>query len=372
MWLVAPTLGRQMRNTGIGTLLGALGRHAGLVLRVLMLVAALLFLARGVQWDDLTSAARHAGFALPALIIALNACMMAVNALRLRVLLRSHAVSFGSCFLALLTSSAINNVTPFRGGDVARLWMLNRAGGVTKSAAAAIAVVENFLSILVLATISFFASLAVPGQKWATIAAPIVFASAVAALALLRLIAGRSNTAPVVAPFPTRRGRIVTRIHELLVRLGPGFRALSEAGVATRALGLSLVSWSCESVMVVLCARSLGLSMGLALAPVILLGINLALALPSTPAGAGAFESAAAAVLILAGVAKGPAVAFALLYHAIQVIPVTLAGVAALLLMKRIRLRLPGKAWAHAGTPMPRLHGGEAPVPPPCGAPSRA
>jgi uncharacterized membrane protein YbhN (UPF0104 family) len=73
------------------------------------------------------------------------------------------------------------------------------------------------------------------------------------------------------------------------------------------------------------------------LATVVLFGINLALALPLTPAGAGPFESAAAAVLILAGVGKGPAVAFAILYHAVQVIPVTIIGGTILFILKRNR-----------------------------------
>jgi uncharacterized membrane protein YbhN (UPF0104 family) len=79
----------------------------------------------------------------------------------------------------------------------------------------------------------------------------------------------------------------------------------------------------------------MGLQISFPLATVVLLGINLAMALPSTPASAGPFEGATVAVLMFAGVGKGPALAFALFYHALQVIPVTVAGVAALLLAKR-------------------------------------
>jgi uncharacterized protein (TIRG00374 family) len=311
----------------------AVGRWLNLALRVLVLFAAFVFLARGVRWLDVTTAARRAGFLLPALIVAVNACMMAVKALRLRVLLRNPKVSFGSCFWALLTCSAINNVTPFRGGDVARLWMLERAGGVTKSAAMAIAVVEGLIELSVLATIGFFASLAISGQRWATVTAPVVVFAAIAVLIVLRVTTGRA--ADAAAPNTGSPRGLSMRTREFLRRLEPGSRALSEPGAATRAIALSVVAWLCECVMVVLCAHAVGLPIGFALAPIVLLGINLAMALPSTPASAGPFESAAAGVLILAGVAKGPAVAFALLYHAIQVIPVTLVGVTVLLLLRR-------------------------------------
>ena len=68
-----------------------------------------------------------------------------------------------------------------------------------------------------------------------------------------------------------------------------------------------------------------------------LLGINLAMAVPALPANAGTFESAAAVVLVFAKVGKPTAVAFALLYHLVQVVPVTLAGLA---LLARSGMRL--------------------------------
>ena len=91
-------------------------------------------------------------------------------------------------------------------------------------------------------------------------------------------------------------------------------------------LGASLAAWTCEIVMIILCARAIGLSVGPVLAVVVLLGINLAMMVPALPAGAGTFESAAAVVLVLAKVGKPTAVAFAVLYHVVQVVPVTAAG----------------------------------------------
>jgi uncharacterized membrane protein YbhN (UPF0104 family) len=44
------------------------------------------------------------------------------------------------------------------------------------------------------------------------------------------------------------------------------------------------------------------------------------------PAGAGTFESGALLVLMLSGVPKEAGLAFALLYHLVQVVPVTLIG----------------------------------------------
>jgi hypothetical protein len=78
--------------------------------------------------------------------------------------------------------------------------------------------------------------------------------------------------------------------------------------------------------MILICAAAVGLPMSAALAAVALLGVNLAIALPSAPASAGAFESALVVVLGLAGTGKSDALGFALVYHAVQVVPVTLIG----------------------------------------------
>jgi glycosyltransferase 2 family protein len=91
--------------------------------------------------------------------------------------------------------------------------------------------------------------------------------------------------------------------------------------------------------MILVCARSMELTLSFPLAVIVLFGINLALTLPSTPASAGPFEGATVAVLLFAGIAKAPAVGFAFFYHAIQVVPVTVVGAAVLLMAKRGRER---------------------------------
>ncbi len=130
----------------------------------------------------------------------------------------------------------------------------------------------------------------------------------------------------VEADVQQSRGSLAARVRALGERFALGVKTLREPGTLSSVLALSLLAWACEMVMVALCARSLGIPVGLALAPVVLLGINLAIAVPSAPASTGPFEGATVVVLTLAGIAKGPALAFALTYHAVQVIPVTLAG----------------------------------------------
>src|ERR1700690_845483 len=124
------------------------------VLRILVLGAALVFLLRGVAWAEVMGTLHSTDLRFLAGVVIVNGCMMALKAHRLQLLL-GQSPSFWSCFLVKLTTSAINNVVPLRGGDVARVWMLERHARIPKAAAAAVAVVEALFELIALALMTF-------------------------------------------------------------------------------------------------------------------------------------------------------------------------------------------------------------------------
>ena len=294
---------------------------AGPALRLVVVGGAVWFLVRGLAWGRVADTLRGADVPLLVTVVALNAGMMTLKAARLRLLL-SRTVSFKASFLAKLTASAINNVTPFRGGDVTRLWMLERHARISKSAAGALAVIESLFELLALAAISFAAALTMPPHRWAVRVTPVLLGAAVILLVLLRRLSASGRSSEEVASSASRTGRL----RSFATRLAPGTRALREPRILWTVLLLSFAIWGVEVAMVLACASSIHLALGPALATVVLLGINLAVALPSLPAGAGTFESGAVLVLVLSGVSKEAGVAFALLYHVVQVVPVTFSG----------------------------------------------
>jgi uncharacterized protein (TIRG00374 family) len=284
-----------------------------------------LFLARGVAWGDVLDNLRDANLGLLGAVVVVNAAMMTVKAVRLGVLLGGRP-SFRTCLLAKVTASAINNVAPLRSGDVARLWMLERQARIPKPAAAAVAVVEMLLELAALAAIGLGAVLAVPGQRWASGVAPALLGGAVVGLWILRRTGQKAEEpAAVETPGATRPG-LRLRLRALRFRMAPGVEVLANGRASAIVIGLSFLAWGLEAIMVLLCARAVHLPIGVPLALLVLLGINVALVFPSLPAGAGAFEAAVAVVLTLGGIAKGQAIAFAIVYHLVQVLPVTMAG----------------------------------------------
>ncbi|MFL5303721.1 MAG: lysylphosphatidylglycerol synthase transmembrane domain-containing protein [Polyangia bacterium] len=294
-------------------------RAASLAARIAVVVGALWFVLRGVNGAVVGATLRHARPWPLVAVVALNALVMGVRAVRLRLLL-GGAAGLLACWLAKLTASAMNNVIPLRGGDMARLWMLQRHAHISKTGAAAIAVVEGLFDMATLGALALVAAAGLRTQHWAVGVAVVVGPGAAVLIGLSRRLARRPRTSA------QQTGRWRRAFVRVAARIEPGVRALRQPGVIPRVAATSLLSWAVELCMVVVCARAVHLPIGPRLAAVVLLAINVAMAVPSSPAGAGAFEGAVVVVLTLAGIGKSPALAFALLYHLAQVVPVTIAG----------------------------------------------
>ena len=109
-------------------------------------------------------------------------------------------------------------------------------------------------------------------------------------------------------------------------------------------LGWAFAADAFEVALIAVCLHGLGLPAGLVSSVTVFVGVNLAIALPSTPGNVGAMEAGAALPLIALGVDADAAVAFALVYRAVQWLPVTLAG--AILWARRIITPPPARARA--------------------------
>jgi uncharacterized membrane protein YbhN (UPF0104 family) len=87
-----------------------------------------------------------------------------------------------------------------------------------------------------------------------------------------------------------------------------------------------LCSWLVDMLTVMAALRAVGAPYTFATAAFILLAINLAISVP-TPANSGTLELGALVALHALGVEPSKAIAFAVLYHAAQVLPILAIGV---------------------------------------------
>jgi uncharacterized protein (TIRG00374 family) len=136
---------------------------------------------------------------------------------------------------------------------------------------------------------------------------------------------------PVGAATATQAGGSDVRraLGRLVGRARQGLVALRENGALARSLGLSLVAWTLEILVLLLVQTAFGVDVPLSATLLVLAAVNLALVLPfAPPANLGVLEVGATLALMEFGVPKQQAVAFALVYHLLQLVPIAVLGLA--------------------------------------------
>ena len=127
----------------------------------------------------------------------------------------------------------------------------------------------------------------------------------------------------VLAVLPRRAPGVAGRFLHAL-------RAVHAERSWVRSLLWSLLSDAVDLALVGFCLHALGIDVHPAVWGMVLLSINLSLLLPATPGHLGVLEAGAVVALTAAGVSPEPALAFALVYHLVHLVPGTLLGVLAL------------------------------------------
>ncbi len=116
--------------------------------------------------------------------------------------------------------------------------------------------------------------------------------------------------------------------HGWLARVVAGMHVLRSPRRLAAASAALVGVWLIDLAVIDLVFYAIGVDVPLGAGLIVLFGLNLAVALPSTPAQLGALEVGALAGCKLLGIADAPALAFALIYHAIMVVPTLAAGLA--------------------------------------------
>jgi uncharacterized membrane protein YbhN (UPF0104 family) len=118
-----------------------------------------------------------------------------------------------------------------------------------------------------------------------------------------------------------------SRAQRLLGNFLAGLGSLRGAGSWSAAAGMSVLTWLLEATAFWLVGESFGLDLDPALYLAVCGAATLAIAAPSTAGGVGPFEVSASLLLAAFGVASGPAAAYALVMHAVLIVPVVVIGV---------------------------------------------
>lgn len=266
----------------------------------------LAFALREIAWAEVGRALRSAR-AWPIVVAAvINFGIIVGKAAAWKLLLApAHRISLGRLTRYTLVACAGSIVLPLRAGELVRGWLLRDRDGVPTARIAAVAVAEKLLDMLSM-------SLMLVPLPWLLPELPGHVASIVA------VVAGLAIAVMLALRVASQR---VTGAH-WLARMVAGFALLDDLPRVVAVLGVLVGTWLIDLTMITLVLHAVGLAVPSGGALVVLLGVNLAIALPSTPGQLGALELGAMAGLHLLHAAPAPAVAFAVLYHVLQVVPV--------------------------------------------------
>jgi glycosyltransferase 2 family protein len=316
-------------------------RRGSLVVRLVGLLVSVAALWVVIHSVDLAACADVLSRANPVLLIAclaVIATQVTLRALRWRLLLPprrggGHA-KVRRIIPVLLVGYLGNAVLPARLGEPIRAYLVARREDLDAAEAFGSVVLERVVDTATLAVMAFVAAMAVNAPTW------IVQATAVAA------IAGTAVTVALVVIGPGRMvlwtRRIVahlpfaTRAEPILKRLDDFARGIDRPSRSSAIVVAALVSaacWMLDATTFWLVAQSIGVPVDPAAALLIAAVTVLGTALPSAPGYVGTFELAAATTAQALGVSAAPALALAVLAHAMTVLPTAGAGAVSLIAM---------------------------------------
>lgn len=304
----------------------------------LALSAVLLWLAfRNVHWSEVWRGLLEADPLLVTLAVALGTMIFPLRAIRWRPILHTvHPdLPFGPLWRATAIGMMANNILPARIGELVRAWVLSRETSVTFSAGFASLVVDRVFDgfiVIALMVLAMFAAdfpsstlvAGVPASNYAGGGVVVLVLVAAALYAIVffpdRLITLYEMLVRRVAPRFEERGRLMLRA--FAQGLGVLRNPLRFAIVFLWALAL----WVTQAVSFWIMFKAMGITAPFSAALFIQGLIVLGVAVPSTPGFFGPFELAAVAGLTLYGVDRSLAGAWALGYHVLSLIPITVIG----------------------------------------------
>jgi uncharacterized protein (TIRG00374 family) len=252
-----------------------------------------------------------------------------VRGLRWQMVLQPHVrVSAFEAFSLLVIGYAANNVLPVRAGEFVRAGLLQSRHGTPWTTGLGAIVVERVLDGLVLALFLSGTVLLAGGNGVVRALAGLGAAGFVTVLVLMYGIAfaGERGTALVVRLLRLVPGRIGERLASMAAGALDGLAVLRDVRLGVLLLVTTTATWALEAATYWL----VGEGFGLGLAPALYLGLcgaaNLAIAAPSTSGGIGPFEFFAREVATGFGAATAAATAYALVVHAVVLVPVVVLG----------------------------------------------
>jgi uncharacterized protein (TIRG00374 family) len=301
--------------------------------------AVLMYVALyDVDWADVATTIRGSNLALWVAATVVSQLTFPLRAMRWRVILAPVApgLAFGPAWRATAVGMMVNNTVPARIGELTRAYALaHEEPRVPFTTGLASLVVDRALDALVVLLLLFVAILDpsfgtqvdVGGKTLGAVVTlgSLAVAGAFAALCLA-VFAPAAMEALIAAIVNRMAPRLSTRAVGLVRNLTAGLNVLRDGRKFALVLLWTLVHWLVNAFAFWLGFKAIGVSVPLTAALLVQGLIAIGVALPSMPGFFGPFELAAKVALALYGIEESRAFSWAIGYHILSFIPITLIG----------------------------------------------
>jgi uncharacterized protein (TIRG00374 family) len=305
-------------------------------LGIVLSVALLAWAFHDVQIKVVVEHLRDSNLLLVVATAVAGTLIVPLRARRWRTILDpvAYHLPFGMLWRATAIGLMVNNVLPARAGEPARAYALTReTPRVGFSAAFASLAVDRIFDALVVLLLMLVGMLdpSLPEGAGRVVAkwmggGALVMGVAVIALYLVvffpdRVIRTYELVARRVAPRFEARGR------DVLLSFASGLGVLKHPGRALAVFGWTLAHWLLNAFAFWLAFKAVGISAPFSAALLLQGLVAIGVAAPSAPGFFGIFEAVGTLGLGLYGVDHARALSWAIGYHIVTYIPITLIGI---------------------------------------------
>ncbi len=238
------------------------------------------------------------------------------------------STSYASIMIGLM----VNNVLPFRLGELARGHYLKRAAGMSFTTSIGLVIIERILDVLSLLFLFGILVFFFPFPSWVRRGGAIVLGIMVVVILALFLISRnlarvRRFIDLVVFRFSPRAA---DRLHRLAASFAEGVRFAHSTGAYGKMAFQTALIWTSYVVAVWAMFPAMGFDkqygLGMFEATVVMVFSTFAILIPSAPGYVGTFHEVAKQSLMFFRVPREPALALAIVFHAIHYVSITSIG----------------------------------------------
>jgi glycosyltransferase 2 family protein len=305
----------------------------------IVLSAVFLFFAfKGIEWSRVAENIRHANVALLLLSAVAATCIFPLRARRWRPILEPIVpnIPFARLWSATAIGMMLNNVAPARAGEFARAYVISRSTPrLTFPAAFASLAVDRMFDAVVVFGLMFGAMLdpafptgvefgGRPIAQYAVLGIALILVVLVAMYGLILFPARVLALYELVARRLARR--LEARGREALLGLANGLSVLKTPRHFAEVLVWTVLHWLVNAFAFWLAFRAVGISAPFSAALFLQGIIAIGVAVPQAPGFFGAFEGFGKVGLGVYGVPPDQAITWAIGFHFLSYVPITLIG----------------------------------------------